>query len=87
MITHLQQNILEYEVKWTLGSIIMNKDSGGDGIPAELFQTLKYDYAIVALLVKNPPAMQETRVKSLGWEDPVEKGKATHSSILAMLAR
>ena len=34
-------------------------------------------------LVKNPPAMQETWVQSLGWEDPLEKGKATHSSILA----
>ena len=33
-------------------------------------------------LVKNPPAMQETWVRSLGWEDPLEKGKATHSSIL-----
>ena len=39
--------------------------------------------AIVARLVKNPPAMQETWVRSPGWEDPLEKGKATHSSILA----
>jgi len=38
---------------------------------------------LVAQLVKNPPAMQETWVRSLGWEDPLEKGKATHSSILA----
>ena len=37
----------------------------------------------VAQLVKNPPAMQEAWVQSLGWEDPLEKGKATHSSILA----
>ena len=34
-------------------------------------------------LVKNPPPMRETWVRSLGWEDPLEKGKATHSSILA----
>ena len=34
-------------------------------------------------MVKNPPAMQETWVRSLGWEDPLEKGTATHSSILA----
>ena len=34
-------------------------------------------------MVKNPPAMRETRVRSPGWEDPLEKGKATHSSILA----
>ena len=41
MITHLGPNILECEVKWPLGSISMNKASGGDGIPVELFQTLK----------------------------------------------
>ena len=39
--------------------------------------------SLVAQLVKNPPAMQETWVQSLGWEDPLEKGKATHSSTLA----
>ena len=37
MITHLEPNILECELKWALGSITTNKDSGGDGIPAELF--------------------------------------------------
>ena len=37
----------------------------------------------MAQLVENPPAMRETWVGSLGWEDPLEKGKATHSSILA----
>ena len=45
---------------------------------------LQYSWASpVAQLVKNPPAMRETLVRSLGWEDPPEKGKATHSSILA----
>ena len=39
--------------------------------------------SLVAQLVKNPPAMRETWVRSLGWKDPLEKGKATHSSILA----
>ena len=34
-------------------------------------------------MVKNPPAMQETQVRSLGWEDPLENGMATHSGILA----
>ena len=43
MITHLEPDILEGEVKWALGSITMNKASGGDGIPAELFQILKDD--------------------------------------------
>ena len=41
--THLEPDILECEVKWALGSITMNKASGGDGIPVELFQTLKGD--------------------------------------------
>ena len=41
VITHLEPDILECEVKWALGSITMNKDSGGDGIPVELFQILK----------------------------------------------
>ena len=39
--------------------------------------------SLVAQLVKNPPTMQGTCIQSLGWEDPLEKGKATHSSILA----
>ena len=44
---------------------------------------LQYSWAsLVAQLVKNPPTMQQTWVQSLGWEDPQEKGKATHSSIL-----
>ena len=43
MITHLEPDILECKVKWVLGSITMNKASGGDGIPAERFQILKDD--------------------------------------------
>ena len=39
--------------------------------------------SLVAQTVKNPPEMQETRVRSLGWEDPLEEGMATHSSVLA----
>ena len=39
--------------------------------------------SLVAQMVKNPPAMQDTWVRSLSWEDPLEKGKATHSSVLA----
>ena len=42
-ITHLEPDILECKVKWALGSIIMNKASGSDGIPVELFQILKDD--------------------------------------------
>ena len=43
VITHLQPDILECKIKWALGSITMNKASGGDGIPVELFQILKDD--------------------------------------------
>ena len=43
VITHLEEDILECEVKWALGSVTMNKASGGDGIPVELFQILKSD--------------------------------------------
>ena len=51
---------------------------GGIGYP------LRYSWAsLVAQLVESPSTMQETWVQSLGWEDPLEKGKATHSSILA----
>ena len=48
VITHLEPGILECEIKWALGSITMNKASGGDGIPVELFQILK-DAVKVAL--------------------------------------
>ena len=43
MITHLEPDILEWQVKWALGNITTNKVSGGDGIPVELFQILKGD--------------------------------------------
>ena len=46
-ISHLEPDILEYEVKWALGSITMKKASGGDGIPVELFQILKNDAVTV----------------------------------------
>ena len=57
----------------------LGRSSGeGRGYP------LQYSWAsLVAQLVKNPPAVQEPWNQSLGWEDPLEKGKATHSSILA----
>ena len=54
--------------------------SAGEGIG----YPLQYSWAsLVAQLVKNLPAMQETWVQSLGWEDPLEKGMTTHSSIIA----
>ena len=55
--------------------------SPGEGIS----YPLQYSWdSLVAQMVKNPPAMRETWVRPLGWEDPLEKGKATHSSILAL---
>ena len=58
----------------------------GSGISAGEGKGYALQYSqvsIVAQLVKNLPAVQETWVRSLGWEDPLEKGKATHYSILA----
>ena len=46
-------------------------------------QRLSYDVSLVAQLIKNPPAMRETWIPSLGWKNPLEKEKATYSSILA----
>ena len=51
-----------------------------DRLPTPVF----LDFS-VAQLIQNPPAMLETWVRSLGWEDPLEKGKATHSRILGLL--
>ena len=51
VVTHLQLNILQCEVKWTLGSITTNKATGGDGIPVELFQILKDDAVKVLHLI------------------------------------
>ena len=62
------------------GSIPELRRSAGEGID----YPLQYSWAsLVAQLVKNLPAMQETWAQSPGWEDPLENGKATHSSILA----
>ena len=135
VITHLETDILECEVKWALEIITKNKASGGDGIPVELFQILKDDavkraalsipanlenatvatglekevfipipkkvndkeflnYCTIALIshvtsslvaqtVICLPTLLETRVQSLGGEDPLEKEIATHSSTLA----
>ena len=62
------------------GSIPGSVRSPGEGIG----YPLQYSSAsLVAQTLKNPPAMQETWVRSLGWEEPLEEGMATHSSILA----
>ena len=66
VITHLESDILECEVKWALESITMNKDGGGDGIPGELFQILKDD--AVKVLQLNMPANLENSAGATGLE-------------------
>ena len=79
MITYPEPDILEYEVKWALGSNTMNKASGGDGIPAELFQILKDDAVKSAAL--NMPANIEnsavaTRLELVSFHSNPKKGNA-----------
>ena len=66
MITHLEPDILECEVKWALGSITTNKASEGDGIPAELFQVLKDD--VVKVLQSIYQQIWKTRQCPQDWK-------------------
>ena len=66
VITHLEPDILECEVKWALGSITMNKASGSDRIPVELFQILKDD--AVKVLHSNLPTTLENSAVATGLE-------------------
>ena len=67
MITHLEPDILECEVKWALESITMNKASGGDGIPVELFQILRDD-AVKVLYTFSMQANLENSAVATGLE-------------------
>ena len=83
MITHLELDILECEVKWALGRITMNKASGGDGIPVELFQILKDD--AVKVLHSICQQIWKTRQWSQDWKRSVfipipKKGNAKECS-------
>ena len=69
MITHLEPDILECEVKWALGSITMNKVSGGDGIPIELFQILKGD--AVKVLHSICQQIRKTQQWPQDWKEKV----------------
>ena len=69
VITHLEPDILECEVKWALGSITTNKASGGDGIPAELFQILKCD--AVKVLYSIRLQIWKTQQKPQDWKGSV----------------
>ena len=66
VVTYLEPDILEYKVKWALGSINMNKASGGNAIPAELFQILKDDAVESPTL--NMPANLENSAVATGLE-------------------
>ena len=86
-ITHLRPDILEYEVQWALGSITMNKASGGDRTPAELFQILKDDAVKSAVL--NIPANLENSAVATGLEKgqlsfQSKKGSVWFSSVLSL---
>ena len=83
LITHLEPDILECEVKWDLGSITMNKASGGDGIPVELFQILKDDAVKVLHLINQQ--IWKTQEWPQDWKKSVfipipKNGNAKHCS-------
>ena len=67
VITHLEPDILECEVKWALGNITMNKASGGDGIPVELFQILKDDAVKVLHSIRQQIWKTQQRPQDCKW--------------------
>ena len=88
VITHLDLDILECEVKWTLGSITINKASGGDGIPVELFQILKDD--AVKVLHSICQQIWKTQQWPQDWKRSViisipKKGNAKNTQTTAQL--
>ena len=93
VITHLEPDILECEIKWAFGSITMNKVSGGDGIPAELFQILKDD--AVKVLHSICQQVLKTQQWPQDWKRSVfiaipKKGNAKEYSnycIIALISR
>ena len=97
--TATHSSILAWRIPWTVRGFPGSSDGkestynvgdpglipGLGSLPGEgIGYPIQYSWtSLVALTVKNPPAMWETWVRSLGWEDPLEEGMATHSSILA----
>ena len=89
MITNLEPDILECEVKWALESITTNKASGSDGIPVELFQTLKYD--AVKVLHSICQQIWKTQLQPQDWKRSVfipipKKGNAKECSNYCTIA-
>ena len=85
VITHLEPDILECEVKWALGSITTNKASGGDGIPVELFQILKDD--AVKVLYSICQQMWKTQQWPQDWQRsvsiPIPKNVQTTTALIS----
>ena len=77
--THLEPDILEYEVRWALGSIAMNKASGGDGIPVELFQILKADAAL-SMSANLANSAVATGLEKVRFHSNTKKGNAKECS-------
>ena len=91
MITHLEPDILECEVKWVLGSITMNKASGGEGIPVELFQILTDDAVKVKVLHPICQQIWKTQQWPQDWKRSVfipipKKGNAKECSNYCTIA-
>ena len=89
VITHLEPNILDCKVKWALGSITINKASGGDGIPVELFQILKDDAVKVPHSIGQP--IWKTQQRPQDWKRTVfipipKKGNAKECSNYCTIA-
>ena len=89
VITHLETDILEFKVKWALGSISTKKASGGDGIPVDLFQILKDDP--VKVLHSICQEIWKTQQWPQDWKRSVfipipKKGNATECSNYCMIA-
>ena len=89
VITHREPEFLEYEVNWALGSITMNKASGGDGIPVELFQIMKDD--VVKVLHSICQQIRKTQQWPQDWKRSVfipitKKGNAKECSNYCTIA-
>ena len=76
VITHLEPDILECEVMWTLGSITMNKASGADGIPAELFKTLKDESAALSMSANLENLAVATGLEKVSFHSNSKEGQS-----------
>ena len=89
MVTHREPHILEYDVKWSFGSITTNKASGGDGISAQLFKILKDD-AVEVLAFILPANLENTAIateqEKVSFHSNLKKGNAKECSNYRMIS-